>query len=128
MEYEFVGGFRHGSELLYVPSEKCLYRFKRNRNGAKDFICYQTILAKPTKREPARNEDRCDCNGSVRLYSDGTCKRMNEHNTHRSHESIMRDMKKSNNIKQKCAILKNDFPEESHKISPRNIFQREIAR
>lgn len=128
MEYHFVKGFREGAELLYVASEKCLYRFKRRRNKAKDFVCYQTLLSKPTKRERRRNEDQCSCGGSVRLLPDGSLKIMNGHTDHNHHESIMKDMEKANNMKEKCKTLKNDFPQDSHKISSRNIFQGEIVK
>lgn len=129
MEYRMVKGFRKGSDLLYLLAEKCLYRFKRRRNGGKDYICYQTILSKPTKKKPARNEDRCNCNATVRLYLDGTCKFVNEpHSAHENHERIMRDMEKANNMKEKCQSLKNQFSEDSHKIPVRNIFQREVSR
>lgn len=67
---------------------------------AKDYVCYQTILSKPTKRTPARNEDRCDCKGTVRLYPDGTYKVINAHSTRANHESIMQDMETANRIKE----------------------------
>lgn len=124
-----VKGFREGSELLYVFSEKCLYRFKRNRNGAKIFVCYQTILSKPTKRGPSRKEDRCECNATVRLNADGSCTFVHTpHTQHNDHEAIMRDMSKMNTIKQNCKVLKDKFAEDSHKIPLRNIYQREIAK
>lgn len=124
-----VKGFRETSELLYIPQEKCLYRFKRKRNGAKIFVCYQTILSKPMKRKPSRNEDRCDCNASIRLNSDETCTPQNAtHTRHNNHEAIMRDMQKANNMKQDCKTLKNNFTEDAHNIPTRNIFQRNIAK
>lgn len=129
MEYRLVKGFREGSELLYIPSEKMLYRFKRRRNKAKIFVCYQSILSKPTKKKPARNENRCDCNASIRVNPDGTCTAVHaNHTAHNHHESILRDMEKSNSMKEKCRMLKNDFSEDAHKISARNIFQREIMK
>lgn len=127
MEHRFVKGFR-GSELLYMLSEKNLYRFKRNRDGAKDYICYQTVLSKPTKRQPARNEDRCECNGSIQLYPDGSVRIMSQHVTHRNHEGIMKDMQKSNNMKEKCRLLRDDFTEDAHKMSSSHIFHREIRK
>lgn len=124
-----VKGFRDGSDLLYLLVEKCLYRSKRKRNGGRDYICYQTILSKPTTKKPARIEDRQNCNATVRLYSDGTCRRINEtHSAHKNHERIMRDMEKANNMKEKCHSLKKQFSEDSHKISARNIYQREVSR
>lgn len=105
MECRLVKGFRDGSNLLYVPSEKCLYRLKNNRkNGDKQYECYQSILSKPIKGRPARKEDRSHCNARVRLHSDGkTCERMkNSHSAHSDHEQIMRDMQKFNAMKEKC--------------------------
>lgn len=38
----------------------------------------------------------------------------------------MRDMSKLNDMKEKCEILKTNFPEDASKISTRNIYQRVI--
>lgn len=128
-----VKGFRDGSNLLYIPSEKCLYRLKCNRNyGEKDYICYQTILASPRMgKKKERKEDRNQCNARVRLLpGDKKCNRMKNsfHSSHKNHEQIMRDMKKINNMKEKCETIKTDFTEEASTISTRNIYQREIKR
>lgn len=129
MKYRFVKGFR-GSDLVHVLSHKCLFRFKRNKkNGARDFVCYQTILSKPTKRKPSRNEDRCYCSASIRIYSNGKCKTINgTHAAHNDHEALMRDMEKSDNIKKHCRLAKNQYAEDSHRLPGRHIFQREISK
>lgn len=120
-------GFR-GSDLVYVPSEKCLYVYKRTRDGAKYFICYQTVLSKPTKRPPARKEDRCDCKGSIKLNPDGSLNVMSNHVTHNNHDSIMKDMQKAENIKKSCRTLRDEYAEDAHRIPAKHIFQREISK
>lgn len=127
MEYRLVKGFR-GSDLVYVLSEKCLYVYKRTRNGAKHFICYQTVLSKPTKKPPARKEDRCNCKGSIKLDPDGSLKVMSKHVAHNNHESIMKDMKKAERIKERCRTLRDDYAEDAHRIPAKHIFHREIAK
>lgn len=115
--------------MLYVPSEKYLYRLKYHRkNGESDYICYQDVLSKPTKNTHSRKEDRSRCNARVRLLAGGKlCKAMNiSHSVHHHHEHIMRDISKLNDMKEKCEILKTNFPEDASKISTRNIYQRVI--
>lgn len=131
MDCQIINGFRDGAQLLYVPSEKNLYRLKCNRkNGEADYICYQDILSRTANNKSARNEDRSFCNARVRLFAGGKqCKRMNVcHSGHHNHEHIIHDMKKLNNMKERCEILKNNYPEDASKISTRNIYQREIMK
>lgn len=129
MESEMVKGFRDGTNLLYVPSEKNLYRLKcHRRNGESDYICYQNVLSKPKKNRHSRKEDRSRCCARVRsLAGEKLCKAMNaSHSVHHHHEHIMRDMLKLNDMKEKCEISKKNFPEDATKISTRNIYQRVI--
>lgn len=132
MKCQIIKGFRDGVNLLYVPSEKFLYRFKANRNnGEKDWICYQTILAKSTKNKRARKADRRPCSARVRTFANEKkkCKKMNvSHSSHEHHIQIMGDMKKLNNIKEKCQILRKEFPEDASLISTRHIYTREIKK
>lgn len=131
MDCKIIKGFRDGTNLLYVPCEKNLYRLKCNRrNGESDYICYQDVLSKTPNIKSTRNEDRNICKARVRLFVNGKqCKRMNAcHSGHHNHENIVRDMEKLNNMKAKCEILKSDFLEDASKISTRNIYQREIKK
>lgn len=124
-----IKGFREGSSLIYVPSEKLLYILKSKRRGKEVYICYQSILFVPKKRKQRRNKDQSSCSARIRLLQDGTCEKMNaEHTCHTDHEQIVRDMNKTNNMKAKCQTLKNNHPEDAHKISARNIFQREMKK
>lgn len=128
MDYRFVKGVREGSQLLLVLPENMLYVLKCTRNDAKEYICYQTILAAPKKGDE-NNCNHIKCNARVKLKKDGVCERMKmQHTNHESHESIFRDLEKRNNMKSSCRLLKNRFSEDSHKISVRHIFQREIAK
>lgn len=131
MDCQMIKGFRDGTKLLYVPQEKNLYRLKCNRkNGQSDYICYQDILSRTANNKSARNEDRSFCNARVRVFASGNqCKRMNAcHSGHHNHEHIFRDMEKLNNMKEKCEMLKNNYPEDASKISTRHIYQREIKK
>lgn len=126
MKYIFVEGTREGCLLVYVPEEKNLYVYKIARNGTKEYICYETILTKPKKKNvqtPHQN-----CTARVKLISDNTCVLNMPHKCHPSHESIMHDLKKRNNMKEKCKILKGNFPIVGHRISTREIFQSEYVR
>lgn len=128
MECEFIKGFREGSNLLYVPSEKYLYRFKSKRNGIQEFICYQTIIDRTKKINPASNEDQLDCTARVRLLSNVLCERRFEHVCHQNHEQIVREMNKTNNMKDVCQFIKQNLTEDAHRNPTKHIFQREIAK
>ena len=68
MEYKFVEGTREGTLLVYVEEEKHLYVYKIERNGSKEYICYQTILTKPRKKSFASHEVKCTAR--IKLISD----------------------------------------------------------
>lgn len=130
MDYEFVKGTREGSELLYTTADDMLFVFKCARSGAREYICYQTILSAPKKRDNVSLDiDTTECTARVKILKDGTCKRMGKYHTnHADHKSIKGDLKKRNNLKSLCQTVKDDFPEDSHKLSTRRMFQREIAK
>lgn len=122
-----IEGIREGSHLLHVPSENMLYVFKVERNGTKEYICYQTILSVPKKRN--KDENHVNCTARVRLLSNNTCQRMQvSHTNHNNHNAIIDDIEKRNNMKKKCQRLRDDHAEDAHKISTRHIFQREISK
>lgn len=127
MDYRFVQGIREGSKLLHVLPENLLYVLKYERGDAKEYICYQSILAAPKKKD--ENNTHIKCNARVKLFRDGTCEKTKvQHTNHDSHELIVRDMMKRNNMKSVCRTLKHQHPVDSHKISTRHIFQNEIAK
>ncbi|XP_031633589.1 uncharacterized protein LOC116347212, partial [Contarinia nasturtii] len=101
MEYRYITGFREGSKLLYIESQKFLYRLKSKRGDVQDYICYQSILAKPKKNQTEK--DQCDCGARVRIHSDGLCEKIqnSKHTRHNNHDQIVRGMEKSDNIKQR---------------------------
>lgn len=49
-QFEIIQGVRENSQLLYIFSEKKLYVRKVKRNGATEFICYETIFGKNEKK------------------------------------------------------------------------------
>lgn len=124
MDYEIIQGVRENSKLLHVISEDKLYVLKVTRNGAKEFICYQNILC--GKEKEGINENKCTAR--VKLFPNGTLRKMGtKHTCNTNHDMIRRDMNKRTNMKKKCQALKKNHPEDSHKISTRFIYQREIS-
>lgn len=126
-DYEIIKA-KFGGELLYVKPERMLYTFNTKRSGKKEFVCYQTVLSDCKKKKHA---DHLKCFSRVRLLSDGTCERMNKnipHTLHPDHKNLADDKKKMINMNEKCQTLKNDYPENAHKIPLRHIYQREIAK
>lgn len=126
MEYRFIRGYRAGSILLHVISENRLYVQKVERNGCKEYICYQTILAAPKKKG---NGNHQNCTARVRIHPDGRLERMSlQHTRHDDHKKIILDCEQFNNMKQDCETLRDKFPEDAHKVSTKNIFVRELAK
>lgn len=128
MQYLLIRGIREGSLLAYVPSQKMLYTYKVQRNGIKEYICYQTILAVPKKRNEA-GKHHPYCTARVRIFPDGICENMNvPHTHHDNHEAIVHDLNLRNNMKQKCRTLRDDHEEDARKIPTRHIYQREVSK
>lgn len=125
LEYQFIKGIREGSSLLHVMPEDMLYVFIARRKNSKVLICYQSILASEKK-----NTDIDHVNwSSVKLHRDGPIERMKiAHTNHENHVVVRRDMNERNNMKTSCRNLKQHFPEDSHKIGTRHVFQREILK
>lgn len=125
MDYQIIQGIR-GGKLLHVLSEDMLYVPKVERNGMQEYVCYQTILCTPKKKN-LPNEDRTKCTARVRIRRDGTLQRMTvQHTQHHNHDLIARDMNKRKNMKKKARRLRDDYPQDAHKIPIRHIFQNEI--
>lgn len=126
MEYTFIKGVREGSKLLHVMPEDMLYIFKARRRGAKIYICYQVVLA--AEKKSGDHNGQLKCTARVKIHRDGRLERMKvSHTDHENHQFIRRDIEKRNNMKESCQVLKQRFPEDSHKMKLRHIFQREIA-
>lgn len=127
MDYQFIEGIR-GGQLLHVLSEDMLYVFKMERNGMREYVCYQTILCTPKKKKTS-NVDHTKCTARVRIRRDGTLQKMNTpHTQHQDHDMLVRDMNKRETMKKQTRRLREDHPEDAHKIPLRHIFQRQIAK
>lgn len=71
------------------------------------------------------------CTSRIRRLPNGLCERVNvniPHTAHEDHQIIVSDKKIMENVGRKCERLREDHPEDAHKIPGRHIFQREIAR
>lgn len=129
MQYKWIKGIREGSLLLYRIAQKLLYTFKVQRNGIREYICYQTILSKPNKRNGDDSVCRNNCTARVRMLPNDKCEPMGvQHSKHNDHTNIVDDMTMRNNMKTKCQLLKKEFGEDAHRMPTRHIFQREIAK
>lgn len=127
LQCKIINGIREGSHLVHVPSENMLYVFKAERNGGREYICYQSILASPKKR--ITNNNHISCTARIRLLTNNTCERMTvQHTSHNDHLALISDIRKRNNMKNTCNMVRDRLAEDSHKISARHIFQREISK
>lgn len=118
-----------GRDMLYVPGEEMLYVWNATRNGADEFVCYQTVLTHNKKKD---HSDHIKCFARVRRLANAqTCQRMNEnipHTRHSTHKILAEDKMKKEAMKEKCQYLKTNFPEAAHRIPNRHIFQHEIVK
>lgn len=119
---------KFGGELLYVPVEQMLYTFNAERNGMKEFVCYQTVLSDRRKKNSA---NAVKCTSRVKLMAHGKCQRMNEnipHTNHANHQMLAEDKKNMNSMTERCQNLRSNHPEDAFKIPTRHIFQHEIKK
>lgn len=124
MEYQIVKS-KFGKELLYVPSEKMLYTWKGRKN---EYICYQHVLKDSKKKN---HEKHLACSSRIRRLSNGQCERINvniQHSAHPDHEIIVSDKRIMEIVVQQCESLKENHPEDAHRIPNRHILQRQVSR
>lgn len=122
MEYRVIKS-KFGNDLLYVPSEKILYKSKGRGD---DFECYQRVLSDPKK---VGHEMQPRCGSGVRRLTDTLCERIHApHTDHANHEVIAADKERMNNMVSRCEDLKIHHREDAHRIPNRHIFQREISK
>lgn len=124
MEYRVIKS-KFGNDLLYVPSERMLYKSKGRGD---DFECYQKVLSDPKKQG---HETHPKCGSGVRRLSNGLCVRINmniPHTQHDNHEIIALDKERMNSMMARCEDLRINHREDAHRIPNRNIFQREMSK
>lgn len=122
MEYRVIRS-KFGNELLYVESEKMLYKSKGRGD---DFVCYQTVLSDPKTNS---HEMHPKCSSGVRRLTDRLCERIHApHTDHINHELIAHDKDRMSNMIARCKDLRLNHREDAHRIPNRNIFQREMSK
>lgn len=124
MEYRVIKS-KFGNDLLYVTSEKMLYKWSGRRD---EFDCYQKVLTDSKKDDHLLHPK---CGSRIRRLPNGLCERMNvniPHTAHEDHESIALDKEMMNNMVETCANLNISIGEDAHRIPTKHIFQRELIR
>lgn len=124
MEYCIFKGF-HGGDILYLKEEKHLFYRKIERNGSVEYACYQSILLKNKNQ----SKSITPCTSRAKIDGNKVCSRNTIcHSKHANHEVIFRDLVTLNAVKDKCRMLQEILPIESHKASAKLIFLREMAK
>lgn len=88
LEFEFVSGRKCNSILLYVLSEKQLYKIKSKTNKKTYYICYEK-----------------QCSAKINLLANGVCckpKNVKNYHNHTDQESKYKEINCINEIKQDC--------------------------
>lgn len=127
LNYEFLTGERRNTQLLYVPSHKCLYVKKRANKNSIDYICYQTILAK--NKTTNANSIIPHCTASVKIDNKGICMAKEKaHIVHGNHEILYRDMKTKNNFLDEVVTISKQLENLPIDVPNRDIFTRELSK
>lgn len=120
MDFVTLSGYRRSSELIYFRSEKMLFRRTRTRGKGKEYVCYQDVLAeKKSKQHPM-------CNARLNLQHGKYARNGSDHSNHMDHKNIYQELKLLNRIKRSCEDSGANLA--SHKVSTKEIFNRELAR
>lgn len=120
-KYKLLHGKRKSGEkqLLYLPTERCLFVKNHERRGNREFRCYQRILSSSDKSQPK-------CYACARINNSNKCFRNDvNHSHHKIHGTIFKSLRIINRIKDVCAIAGADLP--THKVSTKQIFYVETA-
>lgn len=120
-KYKLLYGKRRSKkkQLLYLPTERCLFVQTHEKCGNRDFQCYQRILS-------ASHKDQPKCYARARIDNYSECSRNDvNHSEHNDHEEIFRSLRVINRIKDVCAKAGANLP--THKVSTKQIFYTETA-
>lgn len=131
-EYKLLYGKRRNKkkspQLLFLLSEKCLFVQNNDRNGKKEYQCYQRILIANKKNDSDKGNLHAlmACKARASVTTDGICYRNHtNHTQHATHEKIFSTLEKMNEIKDVCETVGAHLP--THKISTKHIFYAETA-
>lgn len=124
MEYQIIKS-KFGKDLIYVPSEKILYKWSGRGD---EYDCYQKVLTDPKRKDHLQH---MKCFSRVRRLPNGKCVRMNiliPHTLHSDHEIIASDKRIMNGMVETCTNLNMLLAEDAHRVPARHIFQRQLSR
>lgn len=125
MEYKRIRGARYDSELIWVAEHKCLYVKNVTRRGHEEFVCYQTVITDPKKKDCYGI--RCTRRVKIHLETkELVCRDMTPHN-HPSHELLFHDMQSKNKIIDDCIAIAHVSKGLAIKVPISDIFIREIS-
>lgn len=120
MDFVPLNGYRRSSELVYSRCEKMLFRRTRMRSNEKEYVCYQNVLSeKKSKQHPK-------CNARLKMRYGRYTRNGTDHSNHMDHKNIYQELKLLNRIKKSCEESGANLA--SHKVSTKEIFNRELAR
>lgn len=120
-KYRLLHGKRKSGkkQLLYLPTERCLFVQNNERRGNREFQCYQRILSSSDKSQPK-------CYARAQIDKNNECFRNDvDHSNHKDHKSILKSLTVMNKIKDICAKAGAVLP--THKVSTKQIFYVETA-
>lgn len=127
LAYEFLTGKRQNWKLLYVRKYKCLYVKKNRLKKATDYICYQTILRKHSKKSTKKKVPACS--SRVKIDNRGVCTRKRiSHSKHTNHKQLYKDIKTRSNFLDDVVAITKLLEGLSTDVSNSDIFTRELAK
>lgn len=120
-KYKLLHGKRRSGkkQLMYLPTERCLFVQNNERRGNREFQCYQRILS-------SNDKSQTKCYARAQINNNNECFRNEvDHSDHTDHRTILKSLRVINRIKDVCAKAGADLP--THKVSTKQIFYVETA-
>lgn len=125
-DYEVIRGLRRDSQIVWVPAHKCLYVKKESRGGFHEYICYQTILCDPKKKDVA-SVIPCTCRIKIDISTGNLLPSKKQHSSHANHELLFKDMNSKNKITDDVVAITEACKGLAVHVPINDIFTREIA-
>lgn len=112
--FEYVGGKKSGSQLIYLISEKQLYKKKSSYKDKLYYTCYNV-----------------NCNARVAIFANGDCmkcKKNSEHPNHSNQEDLYMELISLNNIKKRWRSPTLLLKDSNSLAEVRKVFRSECER
>lgn len=103
-----------------------MYVKKESRGRYEEYICYQTVLGDPKKKN-SEKIPKCTCRIKIEISSGNLLPKTKPHTTHDNHEILYKDMKSKNKITDDIIAITEACKGLSLNAPINDVFTKEIA-